>query len=299
MPPAEYQRLLEDFLSYLAQERMFSPHTVRSYQVDLNQFFDYCTEQLQAKPVTAITRNDIRDFLGAVLRYGYTARSSARKLSTIKSFFRYLVTTGRIKTNPTRGIKGPQVEKKLPPLLTQAQLAQALNSSEQSINTLRNTAILEMLYGLGLRAAELVGLNRADINLQEETVRVRGKGGKERILPLGSKAKQALEKYFNARGYPEEPAVFINRQGKRLTTRSVQRIVQQTLGRIPGVTATNPHALRHAFATHMLERGADLRAVQELMGHASLSSTQVYTHLTVERLRRVYDHAHPRSGRKN
>ncbi len=110
MPPAEYQRLLEDFLSYLAQERMFSPHTVRSYQVDLNQFFDYCTEQLQAKPVTAITRNDIRDFLGAVLRYGYTARSSARKLSTIKSFFRYLVTTGRIKTNPTRGIKGPPVE---------------------------------------------------------------------------------------------------------------------------------------------------------------------------------------------
>ncbi len=299
MPSGEYQPLLEDFLSYLEKERMFSPHTVRCYEVDLSQFFDYCTAELQGKPITAITRNDIRDFLGAVLRYGYTTKSSARKLSTIKSFFRYLITTGRIKNNPTRSIKGPPVEKKLPPLLTQSQIAQAFNATEDSLVTLRNNAIIETLYGAGLRAAELVGLNRSDINFQENTIRVRGKGGKERIVPLGSKAKEALQKYLNIRGYPEQSAVFLNQQGERLTTRSLQRIVQQILRRIPGVSATNPHALRHAFATHMLERGADLRAVQELMGHASLSSTQVYTHLTVERLRRIYDRAHPRSGKNN
>lgn len=293
-----YERHLTNFLNYLEKERRFSPHTVRSYEVDLRQFFDFCTEQLGAKAVQQLTRSDIRDFLGAVLRYGYTGKSAVRKLSSLKSFFRYLVSNGDIIQNPARGIKGPPVEKQLPPLITQVQIAQVLNSIDDSPRTLRTAAILETIYGSGLRASELVGLNRSDIDFEHNTIRVRGKGGKERLLPLGSKEKLALQKYLAVRGYPDAEPLFLNHQGKRLTTRSVQNIVRQALSQIAGITATNPHALRHAFATHLLERGADLRAVQELLGHSSLSSTQVYTHLTVERLRKIYDKAHPRSGTK-
>jgi integrase/recombinase XerC len=296
---SEYRSALNDFLNYLKKERNLSPHTVRSYQVDLAQFFDFCSDRLQAKPLTAIDRLDIRDFIGAVLRYGYSPRSTARKLSSIRSFFRYLVATNKSGTNPAQTIKGPHQEKKLPPLLTQFQVAQALTLLDNSLTSLRAAAILETIYGSGLRAAELVGLNRSDIDFEQETLRVRGKGNKERILPLGSKEKEALRKYLTARGFPDAEPVFLNRQGKRLTTRSIQKIVSRALSRIAGITATNPHALRHAFATHLLERGADLRAVQELLGHASLSSTQIYTHLTIERLRKVYDRAHPRSGGGN
>ncbi|MEO0068126.1 MAG: tyrosine recombinase XerC [candidate division WOR-3 bacterium] len=296
---AEYGSALNDFLAYLKKERKFSPHTVRSYMIDLCQFFDFCSDRLKSKPLVAIERKDIRDFIGAVMRYGYTRKSTARKLSSLRSFFRYLVETGTLPSNPVLGIKGPSLEKKLPPLLTQFQVAQALTPPDDSPASLRAAAILETIYGSGLRASELVGLNRSDIDFEQETIRVRGKGGKERILPLGRKEKEALQRYLPVRPDPSAEAVFQNKDGKRLTSRSVQKIVASALSRIAGVTATNPHSLRHAFATHLLERGADLRAVQELLGHSSLSSTQIYTHLTVERLRKVYDKAHPRSGARN
>jgi len=291
-----YRSALNDFLAYLKKERNFSSHTVRSYQIDLCQFFDFCADRLGSKPLSAIERKDIRDFIGAVMRYGYSSKSTARKLSSLRSFFRYLVETGNMKSNPAQAIKGPGLEKKLPPLLTQFQVAQALTPLDDSPASLRASAILETIYGSGLRAAELVGLKLSDIDFQHETIRVRGKGGKERILPLGRKEKEALQKYLTVRPNPLAEPIFQNNQGKSLTTRSVQKIVATALSRIAGVTATNPHSLRHAFATHLLERGADLRAVQELLGHASLNSTQIYTHLTVERLRKVYDKAHPRSG---
>lgn len=317
----EYQRSIEDFLVYLKKERRYSSHTVRSYRVDLVQFFDFCTQRLKKKPIGTLSRSDIRDFLGAVMRYGYTAKSAARKLSTLKSFFRYLVSIGKLANNPARAIKSPKGEKKLPPLLTQFQIAQALaedlqswqsavshrpspekgnrekESKTKALPYIREKAILETLYGSGLRASELVGLNITDIDFEQETIRVRGKGNRERILPMGKKEKKALQEYLAVRGYPKTEAVFLNNRGERITTRSVQKIVRQALTRIAGITATNTHALRHAFATHLLERGADLRAVQELLGHASLSSTQVYTHLTIERLRKIYDKAHPRSGK--
>ncbi len=317
----DYQRAIENFLVYLKKERRYSLHTVRSYQVDLVQFFDFCTERLKKKSIGAISRSDIRDFLGAVMRYGYTAKSAARKLSTIKSFFRYLVNIGKLANSPARGIKSPKGERKLPPFLTQFQVTQALaedlprwesavgcrlsaengnqerESRAKALPYIREKAILETLYGSGLRASELVGLNISDIDFEQETIRVWGKGNKERILPMGKKEKEALQEYLAARGYPQAKAVFLNNRGERITTRSVQKIVRRALNRIAGITATNPHALRHAFATHLLERGADLRAVQELLGHASLSSTQIYTHLTIERLRKIYDKAHPRSKR--
>lgn len=293
---SDYHQARERFLEYLKKERGFSPHTVRSYEVDLEQFFDFCAEQLNGKPLDQIDRTDIRNFAGAVMRYGYSSRSAARKLSSLRSFFRYLVETEVVRQNPARGIRGPALERMLPPLLSEFQVAQALAPQDDSVISLRNAAIMETLYGSGLRASELVGLNIQDIDFDAETVRVRGKGGKERILPLGRKEAEAIQRYLAVRGYPEQRAVFLNRRGGRLTTRSVQQIVNRALRRITGVSATNPHALRHAFATHLLERGADLRAVQELLGHASLASTQIYTHLTVERLRRIYDQAFPRSG---
>lgn len=296
--PEDYLSHLQRFLAYLQKERHFSSHTIRSYAVDLCQFFDFCAEELHAKPIAKLTRSDLRDFLGAVMRYGYTGKSAVRKISSLKSFFRYLLATGEIPKNSARGIKGPPVEKQLPPLITQQQIFQVLNINDDSLAGRRTAAIIETIYGLGVRASELVNLNRSDIDFEHNTVRIRGKGGKERILPLGSKAKSALEKYLAVRGYPDAEPVFLNNQGKRVTTRSIQNIVRRALSQIPGITATNPHALRHAFATHLLERGADLRAVQELLGHSSLATTQVYTHLTVERLRKVYDKAHPRSGAK-
>lgn len=292
----EYRRALVQFLDYLKKERGYSVHTVRSYEADLNQFFDFCAEVLNGKPLAQIERSDIRDFVGAVMRYGYTSKSTARKLSVLRSFFRFLTVTGVLERNPARGIKGPPLERRLPPILTEFQVHEALKPLDDSVRSLRDAAILETLYGSGLRASELIGLNITDIDFEAERIRVRGKGGKERILPLGRKEAEAIQRYLAVRGYPEEQAVFLNLRGSRLTTRSVQQIVNRALSRISGAGATHPHALRHAFATHLLERGADLRAVQELLGHASLASTQIYTHLTVERLRRIYDKAHPRSG---
>ncbi len=238
----------------------------------------------------------MRDFLGLLLRYGYEKRSAARKLTAVRSFLRFLVRRGRLGQNPSAAVKAPKPASRLPGFLTQHQVRQVLDCGGASESELRAAAIIETLYGSGLRAAELVGLNRGDVDCAAETIRVRGKGGKERVLPLGQAERAALERYLAVRRHRSAEPVFVNRLGGRLTTRSVQSIVRKVLSRATDAAATNPHALRHAFATHLLERGADLRAVQELLGHASLATTQVYTHTTVERLRRVYNKAHPRSG---
>ncbi|MDH5186703.1 MAG: tyrosine-type recombinase/integrase [candidate division WOR-3 bacterium] len=193
-------------------------------------------------------------------------------------------------------MKTPRLEKKLPGFLTQFQAQKALQITGDDETSYRNRAILEVLYGAGLRASELVGLDIDNIDFTSELMRVKGKGNKERILPLGSFAKEAIQAYLKKRQNKDNPAVFLNQQGKRLTTRSIQNIVNKQLSKVSEVTGTNPHILRHSFATHLLERGADLRAVQELLGHASLSTTQIYTHLSVERLKKIYDQAHPRSG---
>ncbi len=294
--PDACSRAVDDFLAHLAGERGCTPDTVRAYAGDLSQFREFWLDRLGGKPLERVDHDDVRDFLGLLLRGGYERRSAARKLSSVKAFFRYLVRCGRLPRSPARNVKGPRVEKKLPGFLTQFQVQQALELRGDSETELRNTAILETLYGSGLRAGELVGLDIRDVDFRADTVRVRGKGGKERIVPLGRAEKEALERYLAARRRRDAAALFLNNRGTRLTTRSVQNIVRRTLARVAGATATNPHALRHAFATHLLERGADLKAVQELLGHASLSSTQVYTHLSIERLKKAYARAHPRAG---
>lgn len=292
-------RATEKFLVFLAKEKFFSAHTVRSYRVDLEQFFDFVNDRLGNKDLKAMKREDIRDYLGFLLRYGYERRTAARKLSTIKSFFKFLVKEKITDFNPARDVKTPKIEKKLPGFLTQYQAQKALQIIGDDEASFRNRAILEVLYGAGLRAAELVGLDKENIDFTSEVMRVKGKGNKERIVPLGSYAKNAIKEYLDKRENKINPAIFLNQQGKRLTTRSVQNIVNKQLSKVSEVTGTNPHILRHSFATHLLERGADLRAVQELLGHASLSTTQIYTHLSVERLKKIYDQAHPRSGVKS
>ncbi len=289
-------RATEKFLIFLAKEKFFSAHTVRSYRVDLEQFFDFVNDRLDSKDLKAMKRGDIRDYLGFLLRYGYERRTAARKLSTIKSFFKFLVKEKITDFNPARDVKTPKIEKRLPGFLTQYQAQKALQIIGVEEASYRNRAILEVLYGAGLRAAELVGLDKENIDFMSEVMRVKGKGNKERIVPLGSYAKNAIKEYLGKRENKTNPAVFLNRQGKRLTTRSIQNIVNKQLSKVSEVTGTNPHILRHSFATHLLERGADLRAIQELLGHASLSTTQIYTHLSVERLKKIYDQAHPRSG---
>ncbi len=291
-----YESAREDFLAWVEKERHYSDHTLRSYANDLSQFFEFCTDRLAGKPLAALTHADVRDFLGALLRYGYEKRSAARKLSSVKSFIRFLVRKGALRANPATAVKGPRLEQRLPGFLTQYQVREALGIKGDAEVVVRERAILETLYGSGLRAAELVGLNVPDVDFVAENIRVRGKGGKERIVPLGRAEKQALDEWFARRTHKNAEPVFTNEHGGRLTTRSIQNIVRKALSRVADATATNPHSLRHAFATHLLERGADLRAVQELLGHASLSTTQIYSHVTVERLKQVYNRAHPRSG---
>jgi integrase/recombinase XerC len=293
---SSYSAAREDFLAWLEKEKHYSDHTLRSYANDLEQFFEFCSDRLGAKPLAALTHADIRDFLGALLRYGYEKRSAGRKLSSVKSFLRFLVRNGTLKANPATAVKGPRLEQRLPGFLTQFQVREALEIRGKEEVVVRERAILETLYGSGLRAAELVGLNVADVDFVAETVRVRGKGGKERIVPLGRAEKSAIDEWLAHRSHRDTVPIFTNNHGQRLTTRSIQNIVRKALSRVADATATNPHSLRHAFATHLLERGADLRAVQELLGHASLSTTQIYSHVTVERLKQVYNRAHPRSG---
>jgi integrase/recombinase XerC len=294
--PPVYAAARDDFLAWLEKEKQYSDHTLRSYAIDLSQFFEFCSDRLDGKPLATLTHADIRDFLGALLRYGYEKRSAARKLSSVKSFLRFLVRKGTLQANPATAVKGPRLEQRLPGFLSQYQVREALSIKGDAEVVVRERAILEALYGSGLRAAELVGLNVADVDFVAEAIRVLGKGGKERIVPLGRAERDALDKWLACRTHKDAEPVFTNSHGGRLTTRSIQNIVHKALSRVADATATNPHSLRHAFATHLLERGADLRAVQELLGHASLSTTQIYSHVTVERLKQVYNRAHPRSG---
>ncbi|MFO7637863.1 MAG: tyrosine-type recombinase/integrase [bacterium] len=291
-----YDTELAEYLTTLERERHSSPATIRSYRVDLRQFFDFLTDRHDAPPLERVTREQARDWLGAVLRGGYERRSAARKLSAVRGFFRHLVIVGRLPGNPVAGLRAPRARRQLPGFLSQFEVRQALEVEASDERTARDRAIVETLYGSGLRAAELTGLNVNYVDFAGETIRVLGKGRKERILPLGRHEAEAIRSYLDRRRNRTADALFLNLQGKRLTTRSVQNIVRRLLGQIAGAAATNPHALRHAFATHLLERGADLKAVQELLGHSTLSTTQVYTHVSLERLRRTYDHAHPRSG---
>lgn len=295
MPIYPADERISQFLTYLTIEKGFSAHTSRAYHIDLGQFLEFLLDRKNGKDIAKIKREDIRDFVGYLLRYGYEKSSVARKLSSLKSFYRFLNRKKIVLHNPVRAVKTPKITKRLPGFLTEYQTQKILDISGNDEGSLRNRAIMEVLYGAGLRASELVALNIKDLDFYNEVILVKGKGSKERIVPLGSYAQKAVKEYLAVRKDRNNQGLFLNLRGKRLTTRSVQTIVKRLVSRVAEASHTNPHTLRHSFATHLLERGADLRAVQELLGHSSLSTTQIYTHLSIEWLKKIYNKAHPRA----
>ena len=313
---------IQNFLHYLRYVRNASPKTIRNYEIDLEQFVAYVTPPGE-KPMAlqVVDHLVIREFISHLYDRGLQKSSVARKLAALRSFFRYCVREELLKQNPARLVARPKLPQRLPAVLTAEEMNSFLDdlrsapskflhvkSSDSGLraantraNTARDRAMLELLYASGLRVSELVGLDLADINPNDQMLHVLGKRRKERLVPYGSKAREALENYWprrewilgRAQGLGDANAVFLNLRGKRLTIRAVQGIVNKYVRLLQRNWHLHPHALRHAFATHLLADGADLRSIQELLGHASLSTTQRYTHATINQLMAVYDKSHP------
>jgi integrase/recombinase XerC len=296
-------RSIERFLRYLQVERNASEFTIKSYREDLVTLTNYLDESLGQMPrPDQITPLDLRTFVAALHEAGYAKSSVARKLASLRSYFRFCQREKLCDTNPAKPLRNPRRERKLPHFLTSKEIGTLLNAPPRDEPMgRRDRAIFETLYSAGLRVSELVGINVDDMDLIDGIVRVRGKGKKERLAPLGSFAVRAIKKWMRHHQFDgptaakKNPPVFLNKFGKRITTRSIGRMVEKYL-KITGLDLrTSPHTLRHSFATHLLDSGADIRSVQELLGHKSLVTTQIYTHVSTAGLRAVYEKAHPRA----
>ena len=286
------------FLRHLDRERNASPHTVRAYGEDLEQFAQHVRSELgrEGRPKD-VDHLLIRAFLARLHRQGLKSVSAARKLATLRTFFRYLCREGVLDRNPARSLLSPRLEKRVPTYLDEKDVSLLVEMPGDGLAAARGRAILELLYATGIRCSELVGLDVGEIDRSARMIRVLGKGRKERIVPFGGRAGTAIDAYLPLRtqAHPKTDALFVNAQGKRLTDRSVRLLVRQRTHAVALARRVSPHTLRHSFATHLLERGADLRAIQELLGHASLSTTQRYTHVNTRHLLEIYKKAHPRS----
>lgn len=298
------EKLLRRFTTHLAAERRASKHTVLAYGSDLRALFRYVRTKREAPDVEAIDKLLLRSFLAELARK-VSPGTLSRKLASVRAFFGWLERETLVRRNPASELASPKLRRKLPRFLGAAAAAEVMEAPRLAavteIERARDTALLEVLYGSGLRVSELVGLDLAEVELGEGSLRVLGKGNKERIVPLGGKAKAALEQYLEKRpelrhpktGAQDGQALFLSRSGGRLGVRRVQTLVQRYGGLGAGRGDLHPHALRHSCATHLLEGGADLRAIQELLGHSSLATTQRYTHVSLDQLMAVYDRAHP------
>ena len=287
------------YWDFLRLEKQVSPHTLKNYQ---RQLFAVCEllDYQQVQSWLDVDSSTVRWVLSQSHKQGLSAKSIGLRLVALRQWFAYLLKMGEISVNPAVGIKAPKQPKHLPKNVEAEQLSQLLNVEANSPLEKRDLAMMELMYSSGLRLSELQGLDLDKLDLQAGEVRLLGKGNKERIVPVGSKAKQALKAWLEVRGSltPQDNAIFLNQRGGRLSHRSIQLIMEKR-GKKQGLeTHLNPHKLRHSFATHMLEGSGDLRAVQELLGHSSLSTTQIYTHLDFQHLAHVYDQAHPRAHRK-
>jgi integrase/recombinase XerC len=300
--------LIERFIQYLRIERNASPHTLRNYRSDLEQFRDYLKGSggEGRASIQDIEALDVRGFLGFLVEHERKKSSAARKLATLRSFFKFLLREGVLTESPAASISSPKRPKTLPRIMSEEETNQLLDrmarESERGDPALaRDRAILELLYASGLRVSELAGLDVRSVNLGDGVLLAKGKGRKERLVPFGSKARNALTNYLPVREKILQaakvscPALFLNAHGRRLTTRSVHRIVKKHVRSFGPSIRVSPHSLRHAFASHLLAEGADLRAIQEMLGHASLSTTQKYTQVSIQRLIEVYDKTHPKA----
>ena len=298
---------LEKFYNYLQSERRYSVNTVSAYQRDIKKLIQHCQlEESKAINWDEIKQNDIRQCVAALHRKGLSGKSLQRWLSTVRSLFNYLCRFHRASTNPAIGIPAPKSAKRLPNTLNVDEIDQLLSvkkgvGAEKSTIMVRDIAVIELLYGCGLRLSEVNSLNLQDIDWQQQTILVTGKGNKQRQLPFGKKALHALKNWLKQRdaiAKENEAAVFVSQRGSRLSNSSIQKSLKK-MALMQGLnTNVYPHMLRHSFASHILESSKDLRAVQELLGHANLSTTQIYTHLDFQHLAGVYDNAHPRARKK-
>jgi integrase/recombinase XerC len=286
------------FLRHLDHERNASPHTVRAYGDDLAQFARHAQEELgRAVRPAEVDHLLIRGFLARLRREGLKTTSASRKLATLRTFFRYLCREGILTRNPARALLSPRLEKRVPAHLDERDVALIVEMPGDGLAGVRGRAILEMLYATGIRCSELVGLDLSEVDRGDRTIRVLGKGRKERVVPYGRRAAEALDLYLPLRDglRVASDAVFVNGRGGRLTDRSIRTLVSRRVRSVAIARKVSPHTLRHCFATHLLERGADLRAIQELLGHASLSTTQRYTHVDTRHLLDIYSKTHPRA----
>ena len=293
------QQQLDRYWDYLRIERQVSPHTLNNYQRQLRAVVEILQEK-QLNTWQQVTPSVVRLILAESKRHGLQEKSLALRLSAMRQFFSFLIRHGELKVNPATGISAPKQGKRLPKNISTEQVRLLLDNDSKDPIDLRDRAMLELMYSSGLRLAELQGLNLQSINTRSREVRVLGKGNKERVVPFGRFASHALQQWLKVRPQfnPKDEALFVSQQGNRISTRNIQKRFE-TWGIRQGLNShLNPHKLRHSFATHMLEASADLRAVQELLGHSNLSTTQIYTHLNFQHLASVYDQAHPRAKRK-
>ena len=295
--------VIDQFLQTLSSEKGYSPHTIRAYGGDLAAFLGFCfpgrpvadvTDELLLAEITNSGANPVRGFLMDLAKKKISKRTISRRLSALKRFFNYLVTVGKIETNPAQGVSAPRLPRSIPQFLTVDELFTLLDSIQTRTGVdKRNRAVFELFYSTGMRVSELSGLNVEDIDPDSRLVRVRGKGNRERLVPVGDRALKAVDDYRTCVD-GESGALFLNRDNRRLSDSSIRRVLAGLVKACGLGVPVSPHTLRHSFATHMLDAGADLRGIQEILGHASLSSTQIYTHVTYARLMEVYDRAHPR-----
>ncbi len=294
-----FAELKDKFVAYCRTEKFFSEHTIIGYSRALDDFYTYFVEFYETEPdINLVQSDDIKPFLGWLHDNGLGKNSIRLKVSALKSFFKFCRRKKLIDNNPANFVAIPKKDKMLPSFLTKAEansLFSYVGASEQ--NASRDRCMLELLYGTGLRLSEMINLKISDVDLANRQVKVFGKGRKERIVPLGSKAIAAIKQYLQERasGNDGSPLLFISQSGKRLNPSVAYRMVKKNIGAVSDVKQKSPHSLRHTFATHLLDNGADIKSVSEMLGHSSLSSTQVYTHLSIERLKQSYSMAHPKA----
>ena len=290
---------IESFMLTLEKERNFSLHTIKAYKNDLNRFNYFLNNILSRKKLKKINRNDIRKFLAEEYDNGYSSKTVARRLATIKSYFKYLVKTELIQENISIHINSPKVPKKLPNFVDKNLIDTLMNTPSLDTHIgIRDRAVLELFYSTGMRLSELVNMNIGDFEINKKLIRVIGKGNKERMIPYGRTAESAIKNYLKIRNLSLKPAfankpLFVNNSDNRISKRTIQRRMNNYIKLVADGKRIGPHLLRHTFATHLLDNGADIRAVKDLLGHSSLSSTQIYTHVSIEKLKKDYTQAHP------
>lgn len=290
---------IQSFLQYIKFEKRFSPHTVLAYESDLTQFFAFQEKTYELSDAAHFTHSMIRSWIVSMMEQGITPRSINRKITTLKTYYKFLLRKGDVTTNPMLKVLSPKTSKRLPVFVDEPKMDLLFNEVDfgEGYEASRDRLLLEFLYATGMRLSELIGLTDRDVDTYQGQLKVLGKRNKERIIPFSTKLKDLISDYLTVRkaNFSEVPSFFVTEKGKSLYPKLVYRIVTRRLGEVTTLDKKSPHVLRHTFATHMLNHGADINSVKELLGHANLSATQVYTHNTIEKLKQVYKQAHPRA----